>query len=478
MTTARGLVERYARPLLWLAIIIFAVPHLVRLAEPPNGYHAWRESDTAAVILNYYQEDMNPLHPRINQRGASSGITGMEFPLYNYAAAVGYSAFGPSHTIPKGITFLAAILAILTWYRVVRDATTTSTAILAAWALAFSPLVYFYSFKIMPDILMLALWIGALRGYQVYDATKRRSSWLWSLVLLTLSALIKPLTLSLYLPLLLLELHRSRRSRERLLRWGGYVVLSFVSVAAWFMFAYWLNERYQTPGFYLGENLPNFHQFLLTTQFVKKLFLQWPFELWVGWALLPAAVLGIAPLMRSGLSKLWLGWIISIYIVFAMTAQHSASHDYYTLLMVPPLALVAGMGLNWLLERSRATALLALLLLLAAPLAAHLRISHRHGSTEIFHAVRHDSERLIDRDDLVAVEDRTTAIRLYRMNRHGWPLRNEIDSSAIAPLIEQGLDWLVIEQPIEEYDSSLLHLVTLPPDSIGPLLGYRIRQSD
>lgn len=478
MTAAQGFVERNARSLLWATIALFALPHLVRLVQPPNGYHAWRESDTAAVILNYYQEDMNPLHPRINQRGASSGITGMEFPLYNYLAAIGYKVIGPSHAVPKGITLLAAILGILVWYRVVRDLSSGSTAVFACWALAFSPLFCFYSFKIMPDILMLALWLGAIRAYQAYDANESLSSWGLSLALLTLSAGIKPLTLSIYLPLLVLELHRSRRSNARLLRLAGYVAVSFGAVIAWFAFARWINQTYQTPGFYLGENVFNFPQFLFTGQFVKKLFLQWPFELWIGWALLPAFVLGIVPLLRRRLGALWLVWLLSTYIVFAITAQHAASHDYYSLLVVPVLSMAVGLGLDYLIGRGRSFAVIAAAILLAAPVVAHVRVGHRFDSGDRFQTTRQDVDRLIARDDLVAVEDPTTAVRLYRLNRHGWPLRNKIDSATVAPLIDQGLDWLLVEHPVEQYDSALTRLIVRRPDSIGPLLAYRIRQSD
>ena len=44
--------QRYDRYVIPAILIIFAVLHIYRLTAPPNGYHKWRESDTAAVIQN------------------------------------------------------------------------------------------------------------------------------------------------------------------------------------------------------------------------------------------------------------------------------------------------------------------------------------------------------------------------------------------------------------------------------------------
>ena len=138
---------RHARRLVGLAIGLYFVAHLYYLSLPPNGYHHWRESDTAAVILNYHQESMNFLEPRVNQRGTTSGVAGMELPLYNYATALVYTVTGPSHAAARTLTLLAACLGLWIFFCLTSLMVPQKAAALATWALAFSPLYFFYGFK-------------------------------------------------------------------------------------------------------------------------------------------------------------------------------------------------------------------------------------------------------------------------------------------------------------------------------------------
>ena len=476
--SARQTIERHPRLLLWSAVLAFVLCHLYKLGAPPNGYHAWRESDTAAIVLNYYEEDANPLHPRVNQRGDTSGITGMELPLYHYSAAVLYMIFGPHHWLARGLTLLCGCMAVLLCFMIVGALFDETTAVLTAWAMAFSPLFFFYSFKIMPDVTMLALFLGSVLLYLRYVKDGSLAAWVGSLVLLVLSAAIKPLVLSV---LLLWVVIWSREQRAR----GGvalklvlYVVVAVAAPVAWFAYARHVNLTHGSPGFYLGENLANFHQFLFAAQFFKKLFLQWPWELWIGWAMVPAFALGVWKLWTRARRRLFIGtWILAVYIVFALTAQHSASHDYYTLVALPPLALVTGLGLRMLLEGSAWRRALLVLLLVAAPVGAWLRVGHRFTDESQFGEIRQAADRTIPPQALVMVEDPTTAVRLYQLNRHGWPLRFAITYDTVRTRIEKGADYLVLTKPLDSYQDSLSLLVASAPVRLGPLYAYRVEET-
>lgn len=94
------------------AILIFVFMHLHFINAPPNGYHQWRESDTSAIILNFYQEDANFLQQRCNQRGDGSGITGGELPTYSYLSAMLYFLFGAHHFLARLLTLLGSLVAL------------------------------------------------------------------------------------------------------------------------------------------------------------------------------------------------------------------------------------------------------------------------------------------------------------------------------------------------------------------------------
>jgi len=458
------------------AFIIFAALHIWRLSASPNGYHKWRESDTAAVIQNYYQEDMSFHQPRVLQRGAQSGITGMELPIYNYSAAVLYKIFGSHHILPHLLTLLAALLSIWLFYRITTFFAGHATGVMACWALAFSPLFFFYSYKIMPDIWMLTLLLGAVYAYILYLSKGPLIAWLLSALLLCLSAGIKPLGLSVYLPLLYLTITSTGERPKKLAVFAVYICLTLLTVLGWLAYARHLQEAYGLSVFYLGgHGLKNFHRYLFDIVFIKKLFLQWPWELWIGWALTPAFLIGIYRYIKSPLSKFFPVWIIAAYIVFALTALKSSTHDYYTMIIVPPLAAVTGSGLYYLILSAGWRKIVAVILIAVAPIGAFIRIYDRFDDTTRFDRIREAADIYIPAESLVMVQDNTPVVRLYQLNRKGWPLRGEITFAETKKCVEQGAEYLILEKELKNYNDSLMLIFSDSAITLGGLYCYTLK---
>lgn len=459
---------------------MFFVLHLYNITAPPNGYHQWRESDTAAVMLNYYQEDANFLHPRCNQRGATSGITGMEFPLYHYLGALTYFVFGPHHLLPRLLTVLGGLAGLLFLVGIARRLVGNAEAVWAALAMALSPLFFFYSSKIMPDIWMLMFLLMAVYFFVRFVEENRVGLLALSAIGLVLSATIKPLGLCLYLPMLALLLNRRVSRTAAIGVMAGYVTLTLGLTAGWYLYARHLTATYGTQAFYLGEFLGTFYEPLAGGEFYRKLFLQWPFELWIGWLLVPAAVLGGFRAVRDRTGMFLALWLAAAYVVFALMSFHAQSHDYYSLIIVPPLAIFSGMGLSWLAERRGWWRWVALGLCLAATLALYPRLIHRYDEVAKFDAVRAATSSQIPRDALVMVQEETTAIRLYQMNRHGWPIRADkggdlIPVPQVRAAIAEGARYLVLLEPLERYPDSLQLLFQDSVISLGAYYAYPVR---
>ncbi len=76
-------------------ILIFFLFRLYGITYPPlETGHNWRQTIVNMTARNYHEEGMDLAHPRVDIAGALSGITGMEFPLYNAAIAVMMNLFG------------------------------------------------------------------------------------------------------------------------------------------------------------------------------------------------------------------------------------------------------------------------------------------------------------------------------------------------------------------------------------------------
>jgi len=464
------------RLILLIGIVIFVGGHLYQISAPPNGYHQWRESDTAAVALNYYQEDFSFLTPRINQRGSTDGATGMEMPIYNYTVAALYRLTGPTHVTPRLLTLFFACLGLWFFYRIVSKISDDSTARFATLAMAFSPLFFFYSYKIMPDVLMLTLYLGAIYFYLLFGERRQFGWWLLSALLLGLSAGIKPLGLSIYLPFAYLAWKCSSARWHRLALLLLYAVITITPVLLWMEYAKWLQQSSGLHSFYLGSKLSHFYEHLFTLQFLKKLFVQWPWELWIGWVLTPFFVYGLTRVFRLRRNLFYLVWIAAVYAVFGIVSLKASTHDYYTIVIVPPLAAISGIGLKELFESGSIRRFLVYAVLILVPLGVYLRIHTRFSSVDYFGQIRAAANEVIPRDERVIVEDFSGAIRFYQLNRIGWPLRSGVTFTEVTRYIDQGGRVIVLEKPLEDYTDSLNMLFDSKEYRLGPLYCYRLKE--
>lgn len=457
------------------AIVVFVGFHLYRFSDPPNGKHEWRESLTASVALNYYQEDMAFFKPRVHVRGAGPGITGMELPIYNYAAALLYHLVGPHHAILHLITVAAAGVSIWLLFHIISFFSDAKVAAMASWGMAFSPLFFFYSHKIMPDVLMLALWLAAIYFYLRFNREGKVHWWGLSALLMCLSACIKPLGLSVLLPLLFLSWKRKQRRTTHVALLFVYAALILAATASWMHYARELSNQYG-GAFEMRMRLDAIMGILFSKVFVKTLIVQWPIEIWFGWLLAPAFIYGVVVAVKERKGAFYFVWILSAYIVFVIISLKSVSHDYYTLIAVCPLAALTGIGLSRLYESGGWQRVIALVMLCLAPLWAFHRIYHRFGPTDEFFEVRTASAKYLPKESLVIVDDRTPIDRLYQLNRYGWSLRNDVRFERVEQFIQEGGQFLLLNKPVEQYTDSISQLVAGPPKRLGPLYCYSVKE--
>ncbi len=249
-------------------------------------------------------------------------------------------------------------------------------------------------------------------------------------------------------------------------------------MAGWYLYGVDLNSIHQSEAFYMGDLILKSPEYLMKSEFYKKLFLQWPFELWVGWALLPAFTWGALKFRQERCGRFVLSWIVGCYIVFAIVAAHAGSHDYYTLIIVAPLAMISGWGLYLVSLKPKWKVPLVIFLLIVLPAVSFVRISSRFADIEEFDLMRESAEKHIDKNALVIVDESTSAIRLYQLNRKGWAYRDEIRSVKIKPLIARGGEYLLLRKPIGEYEEAMSLLVQDSVIRFGPLYGYKTINRD
>jgi 4-amino-4-deoxy-L-arabinose transferase-like glycosyltransferase len=425
--------KTFKRTLVVILMAFFSAM-LVRSGDGPNGFHKWRESDTAAVAANFFGESWDFLAPRVDQRGSGSGIAGMELPVYNYAVALSYAASGGiNHRFARVITAVGGVVALIgVWLCALQILGSVPAALASVAFVALSPLFFFYSRKIQPDVWALAF---ALHGLHLYmrSGLADRGRWLLQGIaaglLLALAGSIKPTFLCFGASMLAWEWHRASLRQLFSLRNLVVAILAIVPVFAWIHFAQSVNFREGVAYFAVALDLSASFAALQTTAFWQNVFLTWLWEMQIGLPMAWVFVYGCYKIRQRPEPKIFLpllSWVCGALLIFALVATHTSTpHDYYTLPIVPPLAMITAIGFVAALENRRiwlrrAALASAVLMLAYTP----LRLKDRYGKPYDFHAGRTVADHYLDRDALVVAYDNAPGVLLYRIGRKGWFVPN------------------------------------------------------
>lgn len=453
------------------ALILFALLHLYRVSAPPNGYHQWRESDTAAVILNFYQENHSPLVPLTNELKSSAVITSIELPIYCYLSALGYFLLGPNHIAAHLLTIIAGCVGLWFFYRLTTLVAGKTAAVFSVWALAFSPLYFFYNFKMMPEIMMICFLLAGIYLFLRYINNRSISYFLLSAFCLSLAVSTKPFILSIYILLLYLLWKNKFKFKQIVWIIPLHFVIAIIPLLSWMIYSAWLVER--------STIIFSFYDYFFTSLFFKKFFLQWPYELWVGWILLPAFLYGLYKSIKNRENRFNFVWMGAAFIALVFMARYSRQHDYYSLFLIPAFAGITGYGLASLYKKGKNWRIVVYILIILAPVGAFLRIADRFGNIEDFYSIRRDVADIIPPHSKVVVEDNTRgALRLYQLNRKGWYVRTGDDYAGVLQAAKDGAEFLIVDRAVETYNDSLRSFVTGEPKRLGPVYCYTLKIND
>lgn len=172
---------------------------------PVFGMHQGAQADRASVAWNYYQNDFQFFYPQVMENRAANGVTGLEFPIIQYMAALLRAAFGYSpalYRIVVGAFYLAGNWGVYQITKLIVPRLFHRFLIMLLWLS--SPILAFYSFNHLPDVPALACtmlgYLFILRFY--YDINKKQSFNL-SIIWFTLSGLLKVTFLTNYIAVII-----------------------------------------------------------------------------------------------------------------------------------------------------------------------------------------------------------------------------------------------------------------------------------
>ena len=359
------------------------VLHVPAFRLPPTGIHTWRQCNTMAVTRNFYEEGMNILQPRVDRRNDTNGVTGMQFPSFEWLAAGGYQLFGFHESIPRLLNWLIYMAGVVAFYYLVRGISgRAGLGAVGAWCLAWSPELFFHGVNALPDVLALTASLAGLYWFGRWRETRRVGTLALSLLAVTLAGLTKLQFLIVGVPMavwVLRDLLARRLPARALALLLAYAVVAVAVPLAWYAYALRLIDSSGLADFGLvvrpAESLATGWSI-----FERNLRSDLP-EMLVGYGSLGLLAVGLWRLLRHAPTRHpWflpgLAWGLALAAYYFAELHQMKDHGYYMIPLLPVLMLLATGGAAWLARFGRAHWLL-LLLLLGQPVWAVVRIGSR-----------------------------------------------------------------------------------------------------
>ncbi len=347
---------------------------------PPTSIHVWRQSNTMAVARNFYDEGMNILKPRVDRRNATDGVTGMQFPSYEWLVAGSYHLFGFHESLPRIINWLIYMAGIVAFYQLVRLVSGSAwVGGVGAWCLTWSPELYYHGINALPDVLALTASIAGLFWFMRWRETKQVGLLILSVLAVALGGLTKLQFLIVGFPIgvfVVRDLLQRRLAWPQLAQLAVYAVVAVGVPLAWYAYALHLIKTSGLTDFGL-EFRPASDLATGLAIIKRNLLSDWP-EVLLGYGALVLLVLGLWRLVRHApVRHPWflpgLAWGLALLAYYLIELRQMQYHTYYMLPLLPVLMLLAAWGAAWL-RRQPSTRPWLLALLLVQPVWAFTRI--------------------------------------------------------------------------------------------------------
>lgn len=230
--------------------------------ERPCSIHASAQCQRASIAQNYYQVDMNFFKPRIQRFAGNDGITGVEFPIIYYTAAVLYKCFGFNDAFLRIISLLVVSAGFLFFYLLANRFLKNSIfSMLITLSAVFSPVLLYYSANFMPDAPALGFTLMAWYFLMRYAEDEKNSSLILFVACATMGGLIKSISVMCFLVvfcLLVLDVlnvfkngGRVQLFKHKLKLLLGLIV-GLAIVVSWYAYAKWLTAAGGNNSFNMG----------------------------------------------------------------------------------------------------------------------------------------------------------------------------------------------------------------------------------
>ena len=378
---------------------------------------------------------MNILQPRVDKRGDTSGITGMQFPSYEWLVASSYHVFGFHEALPRVINWLIYVAGVIAFYYLVKQVSgSVWLGGVGAWCLTWSPEMYYHGVNALPDVLALTASVAGLLWFMKWHENKHVGYLGLSLAGVVLGGLTKLQYLVVGFPIavwVVRDVLQRRYSPLVIVQLAVYATVSVGLSLAWYAYALHLIQISGLTNF--GIEFRPAPDLATGFSIIKRnLLSDWP-ELLLGYGTLGLLLVGLWRLIRhTPVRHPWfkpgLLWGLALAAYYVIELSQMQGHTYYMLPLLPVLILLATWGAAWLQRFPRAKTGLIVLLVIQ-PIWAFARVNYGRWLTrdpdvapELFNPVtRAQLEAATPADALCLVgPDNSGCIDFYFLHKKGF----------------------------------------------------------
>lgn len=334
----------------WLVFFLLVAAlgvRLYRLTDPPLDFHQTRQYIGAIVARAYYFEHKAsiPEWRREIARTTKNDQGLLEPQILPALAVAGYwLAGGEQLWIPRLISVLGWLLGGVFLRRIAAETVSPRAALIALAFYLFMPFAIMASRSFQPDPMMVMMMLVSLHLLLRYDSEPTTSRFGAVALAVMVAMLVRPLCVfELFAAFGALMIAR-RGLLRGVLCWHsvGFAVIALTPTVAFYVYGI------LTGGFIRDQS---------SISFVSKLFGQAAY--WQGWLGMIGRVVGILPAfaalvsalffargrLRILLLALWAG-----YFAYGLAFNyHIHTHDYYSLPLIPIVALSLAPGAEWVM---------------------------------------------------------------------------------------------------------------------------------
>ncbi len=404
---------------IFLILSLALLVRLYKINSPIADWHSWRQADTASVTRVFSQEGVNLLIPRYQDisnipsgHENPHGYRMVEFPLYNL---IHLQVFKISRlnleTAGRLTSVIFSLISTLLLYLISHRISDKKTAIFSALFFAFLPFSIFYSRVILPEPLMITLFLTSF--YLLL-----RSQLFFSALFLSLALLVKPYAIFFTLPYLLFI---KKNNIKKIIFYG---IISLIPFALWRL---WITNF--PSGIPASDWLFNQNGIRFRPAWFRWLFAERLGKLILGYWSGIFLVLGLLKKPNKILTWSYPLFGLGILVYFSVLAGGNVTHDYYQSIIIPFISLILGRGVSTLISLpsqsfSRFFLWSASLVIFVFSLTFswyEVRGLYQINNPSILDAGQ-TVDKLLPKDAKVIAPYMGDTAFLYQTNRYGWPL--------------------------------------------------------